>query len=209
MFDPAAANHPDPLVAALRPALMSTLAWLRGEIDTTPHHTAPPVDLDELMPVLTRSNERGVCTVAAQPGLSDPDDCFAQRAVLTAVTTPARAQHLAAALGARGLVADCWPLASVPAGRGVVSVSTCPCCHTLALVPADVVVEMSNGCLQMVVADPDAAQAWADSLLVGRIEEFNVMAQYYLLEVVEPTWGPEDRLWTALYEALLEWDVVI
>jgi hypothetical protein len=190
----------------LREPLNATLAWLRGDIPQTPHHFGPPMpETRALIPVLTKAVEAGLLTVNSQPSMDEPD--CRQRATLSAVAGQALAEHIAEQLSAAGLIADTWPLATTPPGRGPICVSTWPGGTTRALVPAGLRLQACpDSPVELTVADdPEAAESFRQAHLGSWPDHRAVLLQCWALEVVDPAWTTTARLWTGLNSAIDDW----
>jgi hypothetical protein len=185
------------LRTALSPYCAEVVRWLDGETDTLPTHGGPPdEETTELIEDLRVANTLGLWTLGSQP--SRPN----QRAVLEAVTTPYRAQHLTRRALAAGLWAVDWRLAA-PMTLGRVSVTepvTEAVGPTTGAVRAGTLVDES-GAFTYVTAEPGLDRWIRDDILLTYRDAPAISACHAVI-LIDPAWNRSRHLWDSLRAAL-------
>jgi len=171
------------------------VAWLRGDLDELPHHPAPPAAETQLIiEDLVIINQAGLLTLNSQPGTDD------QRAYLCVLTSPRVARHLATAARSAGMLADHWPLAEPPQHRGPMLV-TRGTSESRVTMPAGTRYQDATGGPAVVTEQAECA-AGAARDVIELSDDPTLFAQGQLVTVAAPRWGPNERLWGAVRDAI-------
>lgn len=166
--------------------------WLEGRIDSRPGyapHCGPDAETAHLVPVLARMNRRGWVTTMSQPGLAGPafdGRLWEQRAAVegwTAAGDPLLPLVVRTARAA-GLIATAYGAGrAVGPRRGLVATRWGGEPHT---------------CFG---GRPRRRQARAELSGVGRLARRELDREGVFLAVIDPVWGRDTTLWSALDQA--------
>lgn len=153
-------------------------AWLCGDLTQHPLTAEPPDPDPRMLSVLDRLNGAGLVTVGHQPGAVAPP-AHAQRAYLGALCTASTLQRLVTEIGATELVLIMYAPRDEGAGDICVTVLEHTPAKFVGSWPAAGLDPLRNG----TELDAQLDEAWR-------------------VQIFDPVWGREDRLWWALMQAM-------
>jgi hypothetical protein len=169
-----------------------TALWLEGELEQTPTHAGPPAEETKpLIQVLAAMNRTGAVTVTSQPGCDEMIDGsrWLQRAGVDVLTSHELADALSSAAARRGLSVIRYgaPPAAMDYYYATEALVTLdgeePCTWFGRAMAVSDLLQMYEGCSPELLA---------------------ALCEAEQLTLVEPEWGPSNRLWELL-GALKEW----
>ncbi len=173
--------NPWPAARSLRDLADATVDFLEGKLQETPSHMGPPdSESASLIPMLVRMNRSGFMTTSSQPGLIAVPEGSAQRAYVEGFCNEETAYKIQTALLYEELVV----------------ITFAPDCES----DSSIAVTIDDG---------------QPFTFLGRwsVEEFNfyrngnprldmALDAALCLQVFDPVWGRNDRLWDTLCRAL-------
>jgi hypothetical protein len=158
----------------------ATIAFLRGELNQTPSHGAPPdPETAPLVADLIALNIAGFVTTSSQPGDRDPR--WPQRAYVQGICSEEVAARIEMGLLGTELVV----LSFAPGSTG----------------DGNIAVSLDEGLPFTFLGRRDSAGE-AEFYSNGSSALDAVLADVWSLQVFDPAWGRNDRLWPTLTAAL-------
>lgn len=159
----------------------ATIEFLEGRLQETPVHWGPiDPESNQLVPILVSMNRAGLITTCSQPGMTDVEHRGAQRAFVEGFCDRETAEKIET-----GLLLD-----------ELVVISCAPSCESF--ISITVTVDDDKPFTFLGRFGNDELNAFRN----GDRELDEMLDQAWALQIFDPVWGRNDRLWASIFRAL-------